>query len=195
MKLKLTAIALLLATNSYAEVRYSQDAIPVTPPIIKNIVSHGNNVRYANVVSVEPIRHREAYSETRHLCSTNNVPIYDSVPIYQNREPSSHAPLIGMILGAAIGASVLKGDARILGGVAGATVGHSMGSTPSKNIVGYSTQISGYQQVQNCQTVHVPLERYAVIGYKVVYEDRNELMSVTMSRHPGSTIRIISQIE
>ena len=194
MKLKLTAIALLLATNSYAEVRYSQDAIPVAPPIVQSIVPQ-NNVRYANVVSVEPIQHREAYSETRHLCSTNNVPIYDSVPIYQHREPNPHAPLIGMLLGAAVGVSATKGDARIVGGMAGAAIGHSMGSTPSRNVVGYSTQISGYQQVQNCQTVHVPLERFAVIGYRVTYNDRNELKTVTMSHHPGSMIRIVSQIE
>jgi uncharacterized protein YcfJ len=176
MRLKTLALALILASGS----------------------SFAQPVRYANVVTVSDAHENRVVSYNyQTVCRNESQPIYSNVPIYsevyhQNpREQPWLRAIAGMLIGAHIGGS---GDARVAGALIGGAVGHATsGPVYGQTIVGYSTQIVGYQNRPVCENVQVPI--YAVERkYIVVYELDGHTHSVTLPYHPGNTIRVAPRV-
>lgn len=192
MKFRILLLSALVATSVNAEVRHSRESPNVqapTAPVVTYAPSSG--VRFAPVVRVEPVYHAESYSETRYQCTVTSVPVYRNTPIVESRTRDNSA--LTTLIGAVVGVAVAGSDMRAVGALAGGAIGYSMGSESTRNVVtGYSSEFLGYQDQQNCQPVSVPMQRMAVIGYSVNYDDNGTIKNIRMTTHPGSHIRLVT---
>jgi uncharacterized protein YcfJ len=195
MKVKLLVLSLALASSgAFAGVRYTQEVqvdpvphAPVTGPVTIAPLHPVDGVRMVPVVRVDPIQHAETYSQTEYVCSPISVPVYQQVPVVSHVQSNSNA---GLILGTIAGVALTKGTAQIGGAIVGGAIGHAIDNTPRTVTHGYTTQLVGYRQQQNCQSRSVPYERLATIGYNVTYVDRGETKTITMGYHPGTHVRL-----
>jgi uncharacterized protein YcfJ len=189
MKLKAVAFALaLLAGGVQAEVQIApvQETKPVTPAPVYSIPTDG--VRYAPVVRIEPIRHNQSMPQTVHVCTPINVPIYRNV--YRPNGDAMQA--VSTLIGAAVGASMVKGDNKWAGGLVGAAAGAAIGKPMHPHPYHGVPEVIGYEQRQQC-TMQVSSYDYPVIiGYNVTYDDNGVLKTIVMTNHPGPHIRLIT---
>jgi uncharacterized protein YcfJ len=198
MKLKALAVAIaMMATGVNAEVRLHKESEPswsqgnsYSPSPLYN--QNNDLVRHFPVVRVEPIVEKQHYNVVQHVCTSNQVPMYRDVPVTQVTEPSPSAPLVGLLLGAAIGNSVAKGNNRTPATIAGAAIGYHVGSSPSSRVVGYTTEHVGYHQVNNCQPVSQSHSRDIIIAYQVTYDDNGTFRTITSRSHPGQYVRVVT---
>jgi uncharacterized protein YcfJ len=192
MKFKILLLSALIASGASAEIRRSQESPTIIQPQTSVVTyAPSSGVRFAPVVRVEPVYHAESYSEIIYSCSISSVPVYRNTPIVENRTRDNSA--LTTLIGAVVGVAVAGSDMRAMGALAGGAIGYSMGSESTRNVVtGYNTEIVGYQDQQLCQQVNVPMQRMAVIGYSVNYDDNGVIKNIRMSTHPGSHIRLVT---
>lgn len=190
MKLKALVIAMtLVATGAAAEVRYSNDVVVRSQPV-QVAVYHD---RISPVVSVIPIEHAQSFPQTSRVCRQEAVPMYHNVPVTSTSyQKNSGVGVIGMLIGAAVGGSIVSQSDKLAGAIIGGVIGHAATSQPSvtTTIHGYTTEFVGYRDIQKCEIIHGSYERKVVIGYNVTYDDNGILKTVTMTRHPGAYVRI-----
>jgi uncharacterized protein YcfJ len=151
-------------------------------------------VSYAPVISVTPIeRQFTSYELTEPICTTVQVPVERRIPVYREVVRDSSAPLLGMIVGAAIGHHLARGgDNRAIGTVLGAGVGYTMVDNQRySQIVEYRTEIH-YENRQSCNRRSELVTRNIVDGYRVVYEFQGLQRVITMKSHPGAHVRIVT---
>lgn len=198
MKLKALAVAIaMMATGVNAEVRLHKETDPsfsqngsYTP---QQGIQHNNSlVRSFPVVKVDPIVEKQYYNVVQHVCSTNHVPMYRDVPITQSVEPSPSAPLVGLLIGAAIGNSMAKGNNRTPATLAGAAIGYNIGSSPSNRVVGYTTEHVGYHQQNHCQPISQTHSRDIIIAYNVTYDENGTFRTITSRSHPGQYVTVVT---
>jgi uncharacterized protein YcfJ len=195
MKLKALVVAMAFITGAaQAGVRYTQeiqvDPVPHAPiagPVTITPVHPIDGIRMVPVVRVDPVQHAETYSQTEYVCSPISVPVYQQVPVTSQVQNNGH---VGLILGTIAGVALTKGTAQVGGAIVGGAIGHSIDNMPRTVTHGYTTQLVGYRQQQNCQSRSVPYERLATIGYNVTYVDRGETKTITMAYHPGTHVRL-----
>jgi uncharacterized protein YcfJ len=127
---------------------------------------------YGNVISTTAIQ--KQFPVTKQVCSEQQVMV---------QQPKSGAgAVMGGIAGAAVGNSIGKGDgnalATMIGIVGGAVLGDKIEGEKAPQ----------RQTVQNCtnQTVY----ETRTTGYQVVYEYAGQRYTVEMPRDPGPTIRL-----
>lgn len=151
-------------------------------------------VTYAPVISVSPIeRQFTSYELTEPICTITQVPVERRIPVYREVIRDSSAPLLGMIVGAAIGHHLARGgDNRAIGTVLGAGVGYTMVDNQRySQIVEYRTEIH-YENRQSCSRRSELVTRNIVDGYRVVYEFQGIQRVITMKSHPGAHVKIVT---
>lgn len=167
------------------------------------------STRLAKVVSVVPIETMQQSYELRPICTRTSVPVYREVPVHVETpvvqthvQRDSAAPLIGMLLGAAIGGNVFRGDAKVAGAILGGAVGYGVGNdsatvTTTTTVqrgyaTTYRTELVGYQDKESCQTVYENTYRPVVTGYHVTFVLDNARRTVIMNTKPGDYVRVIT---
>ena len=152
------------------------------------------STEYIPVLSVTPVINSQSYVVQRPVCTTVSEPVYQTQPMYQQyRNPDQSAPVVGMLLGAAIGAMIPGGNAA-LNAVVGGGTGYMLGegSRTSNVYVGQQTGVVGYRNFQNCYNSSETLYRDVIIGYNVTYRYNGMIKMVTMMQHPGAHLRIVT---
>ena len=153
-----------------------------------------SSTEYIPVLSATPIINQQAYTVRRPVCNTITEPVYQTQPIHQQyQNPDQSAPVVGMILGAAIGA-MIPGGSQALNAVVGGTTGFMLGegSRNTNVYVGQQTGIVGYRNIQNCHNITETLYKDVIVGYNVTYVHNEITKTVTMPRNPGASIRIVT---
>lgn len=135
-----------------------------------------NQTFQAPVTQVIPIKTQVAVPTTTQVCSTSQVPVYDSTA-------STGDVFLGAVIGGAIGNQVGEGKGKDAATVLGAIMGADQAKRGNRTIV-------GYKNVQNCvpQTTYQYEER--VQGYNVRYEMNNQEYTVFMNRDPGAYVTV-----
>jgi uncharacterized protein YcfJ len=183
MKLKLLAVSLALAA-------FGANAQVIVHP-------HQQNVRLATVISAEPIQHREVVSVPRQVCGVYTQPVYNTQPVYGTyRDPNSPAPIVGMLVGAVAGYHAM-GSAPGLGALLGGTVGYSIGDHVRSSHPYWTgqqvTTVTNYNRTY-CQTQYETMEVMKNLGFRVTYEIDGVQSTVVMRSHPGSHVRLITNV-
>lgn len=167
------------------------------------------NVRLAKVISVTPIETMQQSYELRPVCTRTSVPVYREVPVHTEApvvqthvQRDTAAPLLGMLLGAAIGGHVFRGDAKVAGTILGGAVGYGVGNDSASTVTtttvqrGYSTsyrtELVGYQEKEICQTVYENTYRPVISGYRVTFVLDNVQRTVTMSSRPADYVKVVT---
>jgi uncharacterized protein YcfJ len=153
-----------------------------------------NSTEYLPVLSATPVINQQSYVVQRPVCNIVTEPVYQTQPMYQQyRNPDQSAPVVGMILGAAIGA-MIPGGSQGLNALVGGTTGFMLGegSRNTNVYVGQQTGVVGYRNFQNCYNTQETLYRDVIIGYNVTYTQNGTTKTTTMSRNPGTHIRIVT---
>jgi uncharacterized protein YcfJ len=153
-----------------------------------------NNVEHLPVLSATPIINQQSYAVHRPVCNIVTEPVYQTQNVYQQyRNPDQSAPVVGMILGAAIGAMIPGGSQGLnilVGGTTGLMLGE--GSRNTNVYVGQQTGVVGYRNFQNCYSATETLYRDVIVGYNVTYTQNGTTKTVTLPRNPGTHIRIVT---
>jgi uncharacterized protein YcfJ len=140
------------------------------------------------VTSVEPKYATKTVTEPVRKCWTEEVPVYGQG---KNNDSSVFGmDLEGAIIGGIIGNNVVKGDNA---GAAGAIIGGLIGS----DMKGKNNQvITGYRQVNKCNTQYNERTEEYLAGYSIGYEalGLSGVMSSTRSRSVGDSIDVNVQI-
>lgn len=175
MKLRLLAIAMALTASG----------------------SIAQNIRLANVISVEHVQHKEMTSVPRQICSVHTEPVYNTTPVYNTyRDTNSPAPIVGLILGAVVGYNSF-GTAPGLGALLGGSVGYSIGDqvrTSHPYWTGQTvTTVTQYNR-SYCKTNYESVEIIRTIGYRVTYEVDGILNTIVTATHPGPHVRLETRV-
>lgn len=191
MKLKAVAVALaLLAGGVQAEVQIAptqeKPVVSPAPAVVYSVPTDG--VRYAPVVRIEPIRHNQSMPQTVHVCTPVSIPIYRNV----YRPTGDAMQAVSTLVGAAVGASLVKGDNKWAGGLMGAAAGAAIGKPMNPHPYHGVPEVIGYEQRQHCTVQASSYDYPVIIGYNVTYDDNGVLKTITMTNHPGSHIRLIT---
>lgn len=165
-------------------------------------------VRYARVVSVVPMESVQQFNEPRHICNRVSVPVYQDVPvqvlvetpIVTQTQTNPAAPVLGMLIGAAIGNRAFSGDARLAGTFLGAAVGTAVGENSSRTtyVTTQPTYVTQYrrevtmQYRDDCRIRHETINRTVVVGYNVTYTIDGTTKTVVMNSRPGDHVKIIT---
>jgi uncharacterized protein YcfJ len=153
-----------------------------------------SSTEYIPVLSTTPIINQQSYVVQRPVCNVVTEPVYQTQPMYQQyQNPDQTAPVVGMILGAAIG-SMIPGGSQALNAFVGGTTGFMLGegSRNTNVYVGQQTGVVGYRNFQNCYTTSETLYRDVIIGYNVTYTQNGITKTVTLPRNPGTHIRVVT---
>jgi uncharacterized protein YcfJ len=136
------------------------------------------------VTGVEPVYKTRTVTEPVQRCWTEEVPVYGQG---QNNDSSVFGmDLEGAIIGGILGNNVVKGDNA---GAAGAIIGGLIGS----DMKGKKNQvITGYRQVNKCNTQYNERTEEYLAGYRVSYEalGLNGTVSRTRSTSVGEMISV-----
>lgn len=123
---------------------------------------------YRRVISVQPLVQQQCYETNRH--------VYGS-PRY-NEPRSRTAPVVGAIVGGALGNQIGDGDGRRAATVAGAVLGYSMTRDAQER--------NRYQGREYVETV--PACEHVTTGYSVVYQGGDR--PVILPYNPGRNVRV-----
>lgn len=165
-------------------------------------------VRYARVTSVVPMESVHQFNEPRTVCTRVSVPSYHDVPVQvlvdtpvvSHVQTNPAAPLIGMLIGAAVGNRAFSGDARLAGTFLGAAVGTSIGESSSRStyISSQPTYVTQYrrevreQYRDECRTHHETINRTVVVGYHVTYTLNGVSKTIVMNTRPGEFVKVVT---
>jgi uncharacterized protein YcfJ len=175
------ALALLLSTGS---------ALAVARPY--HDTGYADDIDYARVTRVEPIYDTVPYREPRRECWTESVPVRSYEP--GSGPPSHTAPILGAIIGGAIGNAVGHSHTnKMVGTVAGvalgASVGHDIGT---RNSGGERTT---YSDERVCETVADRAYRQEVVAYRVFYRYHGRDFVREMDYDPGPRLKVHVNVE
>ncbi|MET0378604.1 MAG: glycine zipper 2TM domain-containing protein [Spongiibacteraceae bacterium] len=146
-------------------------------------------VEYAPVTRVEPVYESREIVQPQEQCWTEQVPVRSNAP------HSYTAPILGAIIGGALGNSLGHHDSnKKVGTVVGAALGGSIGRD-----IGYRNS-GGYQQVsyrdeEICRTVAHSSYREEVVGYRVSYRYHGRDYTTEMPYDPGARIPVRVDVE
>jgi|TARA_R110001592_G_scaffold20761_5_gene83838 uncharacterized protein YcfJ len=152
-----------------------------------NVMAESYTVR-GTVTSVEPKYATRTVTEPVQKCWTEEVPVYG-----QGKSTGSSVfgmDLEGAIIGGIIGNNVVKGDNA---GTAGAIIGGLIGSDmKSKN----NQEITGYRQVNKCNTQYNERTEEYLAGYSIGYKalGLSGKISSPRSRTVGESLDVNVQI-
>ena len=166
-------------------------------------------VRHARVTSVVPIESMQQHNELRNTCTRVSVPVYHDVPVQvlvdtpvvSHVQTNPAAPLIGMLIGAAIGNRAFSGDARVAGTFLGAAVGTSIGENSSRStyisshptyVTQYRRELREIQYRDECRPYHETVYRNVVVGYNVTFTLNGVSKTVVMNSRPGEFVKVIT---
>ncbi|MES2663957.1 MAG: glycine zipper 2TM domain-containing protein [Pseudomonadota bacterium] len=135
---------------------------------------------YADVVDVQPIYRTEYRQSTESNC-------WDEQRAVEYQRSSTTAPIIGGLIGAALGNELGHSQTnKKVGVVAGGLLGASIGSNFSTK---YPSQVR-YQNVTQCEPVNRQYSEEVVDGYWVTYVYGGREQRIRTHTHPGSRIQI-----
>lgn len=165
-------------------------------------------VRYAKVLSVTPIETVQQFNEPRHTCTRVSVPVYHDVPVQvlvdtpvvSHVQTNSAAPILGMLIGAAIGNRAFSGDSRVAGTFLGAAVGTAIGESSSRGVYvsSHPTYVTQYrrevimQYRDDCRSWDQTINRTVITGYVVTYTLNGVSKQVIMNSRPGDHVKVIT---
>lgn len=152
-----------------------------------------DEVSYARVTSVIPIQENFTSYEVVPVCGIVSVPVTRQVPVYTEQTISRGDPVLGALVGAAIGSQLFRGDAgsRVAGGFLGAAIGSSFAEGSTRRIVEYRTEVH-YEQQRVCRERSELVTRVISSGYQVTYEFKGVRQQTRMNTHPGEFVRIVT---
>lgn len=174
-------------------------------------VAYAQEIKHAKVISVSPIESLVQSYEPRNVCVKVQVPVYKTVP-YQVRVDTpvvtyretrdSAAPILGMLVGAAIGNRVFNGDARFAGTFLGASVGYGLASGNSSHqaqvvnqtsyVTEFRREFQGVTIQDECRQENTLVHKNITTGYNVTYMLNGVNRTVVMNSHPGEYVRVIT---
>lgn len=171
--------------------------------------SHAQTVQYGKVTAVSPIETMVQVTEPRSVCTQVQVPIYHDVPVQvlvetpvvSQVQTNPAAPVLGMLIGAAIGNRAFSGDARLAGTFLGAAVGTSLGETSSRHtivttqptyVTQYRRELKDVRYRDECRTIYESVVRSVVNGYNVTYTLNGTSKTVVMNSRPGDFVKVIT---
>jgi len=148
----------------------------------------------AKVTKVVPVKETSEYVETVETCRQVQVPVTETVPVYQE-QLSTTAPLYGAITGAAIGYGVARrGSHQKEAAVVGALLGaYSQRNRTRQVQVGEQTRIV-YQMQNQCHTQTVPRTETIVTGYETTYKLNGESHVAVLPEHPGEYVNVVTHV-
>lgn len=172
------------------------------------VAANAQEIRYAKVLSVFPLESVHQFNEPRQICNRVSVPVYQDVPVQvlvespvvSHTQTNPAAPLLGMLIGAAIGNRAFSGDARLAGTFLGAAVGTAVGESSSRTtyVTSHPTYVTQYrremtiQYRDECRIRHETVNRTVVVGYNVTYQLDGINKTVVMNSHPGEYVKVIT---
>ena len=158
-----------------------------------SVSAMADEVSYARVLSVIPVQENFTSYEVVPVCGTMSVPVTRQVPVYTEQTTSRGDPVLGALLGAAIGSQMFRGDtgSRVAGGFLGAAIGSSLAEGSTRRIVEYRTEVH-YEQQRTCQERSELVTRSIQSGYQVTYEFRGVRRMIRMNSHPGEFVKIVT---
>lgn len=115
---------------------------------------------------------------------------------YRRSSSDVAAPLLGAVIGGALGNQVGGGDGRTAATIVGAVLGAAIGNDSQRRSYGsdhYGYQRAGYGggTIERCQTV---ADRGGyddrVVGYNVTYQYHGQVLHTRSNAHPGDRIRV-----
>lgn len=140
------------------------------------------------VTSVQPVYKTKTITEPVQNCWTEQVPVYGQG---KNTDSSVFGlDLEGAIIGGAIANNTLKGDnTGAMGAIIGGLIGSDMKGKKNK-------EITGYREVQKCNTQYNERTEEYLAGYKIGYSALGlaGTVSSTRSRSVGESISVNVQI-
>lgn len=170
--------------------------------------ANAQEIRYGRVISVTPLESVHQFNEPRHICTRVSVPVYQDVPVQvlvdtpvvTHTQTNPAAPVLGMLIGAAIGNRAFSGDARLAGTFLGAAVGTAVGESSSRTtyVTTQPTYVTQYrrelvmQSRDDCRIRHETINRTVVVGYNVTYTIDGTTKTVVMNSRPGDHVKIIT---
>jgi len=150
-----------------------------------------DDVRYAEVVAVQPLFETVSYSVPREQCRLEQVAYRESWPAPQ-RQRSVAGPLVGAVIGGALGNAVTnrKGNRQAgmaVGAVLGATIGAGVQRRHGERYHGAPVR---YRTEEVCETVSEYRQREELVGYDVTYRYGGETYSTTLAEDPGPRLAV-----
>jgi uncharacterized protein YcfJ len=143
-----------------------------------------DDVEYAPVTRVEPIYESREIVRPQEQCWTEHVPV-------RSNQPHSYtAPILGALIGGALGNSLGHHDSnKKVGTVVGAALGGSIGRDIGyRNSGGY--QPAAYRDEETCRTVERASYRDEVVAYRVNYRYHGRDYITEMPYDPGARIPV-----
>jgi uncharacterized protein YcfJ/predicted small lipoprotein YifL len=150
-------------------------AEPSAPP---DDASHGAGARYANVISVQPVKQKA--TREREECRDERI-------VHKRRPKDDHqvaGTVIGALAGGVIGHQVGGGRGRDLATVAGAVGG---GYAGKKIQQGQQDRDTYTTTERRCRTVSEPVDD---VAYDVVYEYLGQTHQVRLDHDPGERLEL-----
>ncbi|HEY0197977.1 MAG TPA: glycine zipper 2TM domain-containing protein [Rhodanobacter sp.] len=176
MGMAATVAASVCACNRSADANAADGGVGFSPAANGNSVDNG--VKYAKVVSVDPVR--EA-SRPRQVCRDETV-THTAPPKDQHR---IFGTAIGAVAGGLLGHQVGGGKGRTLATVAGAVGGGYAGNRIEANR--QHGQVTSSVQ-RHCTTVNESSDR--IVGYDVRYQYNGVTRTVRMDHDPGDRVQV-----
>lgn len=155
-----------------------------------------DDIDYARVTRVEPIYEAVPYRNHREECWNESVPVrsYEPAPEHTDGSRSYTAPILGAIIGGALGNAVGHSHTnKMVGAVAGGALGASVGRDISMRSGGRE-RIS-YSDERVCETVMDRAYRQEVVAYRVFYRYHGRDFVREMDYDPGSRLKVHVNVE
>lgn len=159
--------------------------VAVLAALVPSWASAGTTIDRAAVVDVEPLYETVSYQVPREQCHMERVPVR-----HHSARRSATAPIVGAILGGALGNAVghSKHNKQV-GTVVGAILGGSIGADVARRNH-RSHNAYAYTNQEVCRTVSEYREEQRVSAYRVTYRYAGELYTTRMNRDPGPTLPV-----
>ncbi len=149
----------------------------------------GRGSDLAKVVRAEPIYRTVRHAVPREQCHLEDVRVHTA------RSGSAAAPVLGAIIGGAIGNAVASGKSnKRVGTVAGAALGGSIGYDMARRRAAEDGPVH-YRTREVCTTVTTYREVPRIEGYHVTYRYQGRTYTTRMPYDPGKHLRVRVQVD
>lgn len=181
--LKTIVTSILVAGIGLSSAQASDHYRPSKSPYSYQKQERRQGVDYAKVVHVEPITRTLSHRIPEETCWNERVRYSD------NRHQSATPAIIGGIIGATIGHSLGNDKYKtnrtiktVALGALGASIGHDIGNKQHDR--------DYYGQEQRCEVSYHTRYEEQIVGYNVRYRYRGETYHTRMDYHPGKRIPV-----
>lgn len=143
-----------------------------------------NQLDYAKVVHARPITRTLSHRVPHETCWNEQVRYVE--PRHSSATPAIVGGIIGATLGHSLGSDKYKTNRTIKTvalGALGASIGNDLGKRSSSRDVRYGTE-------QRCEVNYSTRYEEEVIGYDVTYRYRGETFRTEMDYHPGKRVPV-----